>query len=209
MVGQGKEAEGGILNLVLDRSKYQKPPDCSCGISYNKHGTEYPQLTPALASWRGVYFRERYFHRNTHNCDNDATSLRIGPDAYLSQWSEPLLDSLYVLGLSSGMIFHLFPEDVISQTTVWRRVHHIDPQELNLRNLLYNRLAHDLNRWSKKDEKKDIFEFFTMTVLEPPTVGWEVAVRRPIHQLTLRWIEQRALRSQQHPTQGNLSFQLT
>lgn len=209
MIRPGKEIDsidlgevigsGGKLNLVLDSSKYQRPQDCSCGASYNRHGTGYSQLPEALASWRGVYFRQRYLHPYTDNCDNDGTSLRIGP-AHLSQWFQPLLDSLYVLGLSNTMISHLLPEGVAHFATVWRRVHHIDPQGLNL---------HDLNRWDREGQKQDISEFFTMTVIEPPTVGLAVEVRRPIHQFTKRWIDARVLVSQQHPTQGNLSFHLS
>lgn len=216
MIRHGKETDtldlgeivgsGGRFNLALDRSKYQKPSDCSCGISYARHGTVYLQLPEALASWRQVYFRERYYHRETNRCDNDGKSLRSGP-GYLSQWSAPLLDSLYVLGLSNQMISHLLPKGGVDFATVWRRVHDLDPVGLAIHVLLHYSLQHDLNRWSRED-KKDISEFFTMTVISPPTAGLAVEVSRPIHQLTLRWIDQRAGQSLQHPTQGSLSFHL-
>lgn len=199
---------GGRLNLVLDSHKYQKPPDCSCGRSYNRHATEYPQLPPALSSWRGVYFRQRYLHPQTGNCDNDGKTFRIGPSGFLSYWSEPLLDSLYVLGLSNTMVSQLFPQDVISRTTVWRRVGDLDQRGLAIHEVLHNKLLHDLNSWDREGHKKEITDFLTMTVNNPPTAGLAVAVRRPIHQLTSRWIDERVLTSQQHPTQGNLSFHL-
>jgi len=193
------------LNLVLD-SNYQRPPDCSCGRRYREHGRIYLQLPQALASWRPLYFRQRYFHPSTGKCDQDGESLRIGP-AHLADWAQPLLESLYVLGPSDAMVSHLFLKGALSSSTVWRRVH-LNPEGLAIHEELHNSLQHDLNLWGKEDQKKDISEFFSMRVIDPPDAGLEVEVRRPIHQLTLRWIDERALESQQHPTQGNLFFHL-
>ena len=195
------------LNLVLEPNQYQRPPDCSCGRRYIGHGREYPQLPQALASWRPLYFRQRYFHPSTGKCDQDGESLRIGP-ARLVEWARPLLQSLYVLGLSDAMVSHLFPKGAVSFATVWRRVRHLDPTELAIHEELHNRLLHDLNRWDRKGQKKNISEFFTIRVIDPPDAGLEVEAGRPIHQLTKRWIERCALTSQQHPTQGNLSLHL-
>ncbi len=207
IVGLGEVVgpNGGILNLNLDSNKYQKPQEPSCGVNYQRHGTEYPKLPQALSSWKQIYLMQRYFHPDTGRCENDGKSLRIGPGRF-SRWAHPLLDSLYVLGLTTVMISQVLPEDVISQMTVWRAVD-IDQEGLNIHDILHRRLKDDLNIRLKGDQRQ-VTEFFTMTVIDPPTAGLEVVVKRPIHRLTKRWIDEQAQRSQQHPTQGNLSLHL-
>ena len=112
-------SNGGVFILTLDRSKYKRPQDCNCGVRYKGHGTEYPSLPQVFASWKQEYFRRRYYHRETNQCNNDGKSLRVGPDADLSKWAVPLLESLYVLGASNAIISRVLPESVATHTRTY------------------------------------------------------------------------------------------
>lgn len=208
------------LNLRLELKDYNQGP----GEKFREHGFARPFSNPVLLSenpeqfleevlelptlnerWRMIYSITRRYIYNPHELSlaGYSYSFRWGPFSDLAKWSEPLLEAVYVSGLSTGRVMGLvdssFGSAGISYATMWR---HSAGKKYGQEYQDRVKLLHEFNKQEKLQASGG-------WVKQAPPIAWMVDVTGKINQATIEHLKELSERSQTNQRRGTLKFTLT